>query len=206
MNKISFILCLGILTILIQSCKNPDLFGKPIPSCEWNEKNKVVFYDLKLHYPEGLSSFHNASIPIDKIDRSLLHMLSLKGNADFSTNKAKITINMKADGRACIGEKTIEFLNGSPSISIDAIDVPYVSNAVFIGEVTVGLRTDIFINTIGNDSYYHVMWTATGNDPNGGVVGDIIGTKITYAFLNGTSSIVFPKQGYVIIDGQKNYF
>jgi len=205
MKKILFIVCLGFVLLLFQSC-NTNIFSGTPPPCEWTGSNQVVFYDLRLNYPVDLSPALEMYLPIDKIGRSLTQVLAIKGNADFSTSKASITVNMKADGRACIGEKTIQFLKGSPNVSIGTIDVPYVSNAVFLGEVTVGLRTDIFINTIGNDSYYHVMWTATGNDPNGGVVGDIIGTKITYAFLNGTSSIVFPKQGYVIIDGQKNYF
>ncbi len=176
MKKILFILCLGFLLLLFQSC-NTNIFSGTPPPCEWTGSNQVVFYDLRLNYPVDLSPALEMYLPIDKIGRSLTQVLDIKGNADFSTSKALITVNMKADGRSCIGEKTIQFLKGSPNVSIGTIDVPYVSNAVFIGEVTVGLRTDIFINTIGNDSYYHVMWTATGNDPNGGVVGDIIGTK-----------------------------
>jgi len=179
-----------VFILIFQSCDNIDFGGNPPPTCEWDEENQVVFYDLQLSFPSGLSNWHSNLIPIDKIERSLNNIIEVNGNIG-SSSQAKISVTMKSDGTSCIGEKSVAFMN--------------VSNAVFLGEVTVGIRTDTFVNTVGNGNYYHVLWSGAGNDPNGRIVGNISGTKVTYGNFNGTTSIVISKDGSYMKNGQKVY-
>jgi len=179
MKKIEFIFIAVLLLIVFQSCEDPFGGGEPIPTCEWDENNQVGFTDLQLQHPSGLSNFHINQIPIDGIERSLLNILEINGDTGLPS-RAIITVGMFADGQACFGEKTVSFRQGAPEVSIASINVPFVSNAVFFGEVTVGIESDTFINPTGSDALYYILWEDSGNDPNGGVVGNVTGTKITF--------------------------
>lgn len=194
-----------LLTLILQSCA-PGIPGidNPPPRCEWDEQNQVVFSDLQLKFPSGLSEWHSNLIPIDKTERFLTNILEVDGNT-YNESKAQIGVTIKSDGRTCIGEKSVAFKKGAPEVGISTIQVPFVSNAVFIGEVTVGIRTDTFQNTVGNGNYYHIMWSESGNDPNGGVVGNVMGSKVAYGNINGTTTRVISKDGSYIKDGQKVY-
>ncbi|MCF6169294.1 hypothetical protein [Lutibacter sp.] len=204
MRKLIFSIKAIVFILIFQSCDNIDFGGNPPPTCEWDEENQVVFYDLQLSFPSGLSNWHSNLIPIDKIERSLNSIIEVNGNVG-SSSQAKISVTMKSDGTSCIGEKSVAFMKGASEVGISNIVVPFVSNAVFIGEVTVGIRTDTFVNTVGNGNYYHVLWSGAGNDPNGRIVGNISGTKVTYGNFNGTTSIVISKDGSYIKNGQKVY-
>lgn len=204
MKKLIFSINAILFVLLLQSCEGISLGSNPPPTCEWDEENQVVFYDLQLSFPSGLSNWHSNLIPIDNIERSLINILEVNGNIG-SSSQAKISVTMKSDGNSCIGEKSVAFMKGASEVGISNIVVPFVSNAVFFGEVTVGIRTDTFVNTVGNGNYYHVMWSGAGNDPNGGIVGNISGTKVTYGNINGTTSIVISKDGSYIKNGETVY-
>lgn len=204
MKKIIFSINTILFVLLFQSCENFNPYDNTPPTCEWDEENQVVFYDLQLSFPSELSNWHSNLIPIDNIERSLINILEVNGNIG-SSSQAKISVTMKSDGNSCIGEKSVAFMKGASEVGISNIVVPFVSNAVFLGEVTVGIRTDTFVNTVGNGNYYHVMWSGAGNDPNGGIVGNISGTKVTYGNINGTTSIVISKDGSYIKNGETVY-
>ncbi len=190
MKKASFIIKALLFLFVLQSCEDPNLGGGgTIPTCEWDENNQVGFTDLQLQHPSGLSNFHINQIPIDGIERSLINILEING--DFgSPSHAIITVAMIADGQDCVGEKTVSFMQGAPEVSIASINVPFVSNAVFFGEITVEMKGDTFINPTGSDALYYILWEGSGNDPNGGIVGNILGTKITFNNSNEDGSTV----------------
>ncbi|HHC79497.1 MAG TPA: hypothetical protein ENK46_06415 [Flavobacteriia bacterium] len=202
MKKIEFIFKVLLFLVIMQSCEQFNPVDPITPTCLWDENNQVSFTNLQLHHPSGLSNFHISQIPQDRIERSLVNILEVNGDAG-SPSQAKITVNLKANGDACVGEKTVAFMQGAPEVSIATINVPFVSNAIFLGEVTVGIRGDTFRNTIGSGTFYHIVWTGSGNDPNGGVVGSIAGTKITYSNRDGSSKKkVISKDGCYIQNGQ----
>ena len=53
--------------------------------------------------------------------------------------------------------------------------------------------------------YYHVLWEGSGNDPNGNMDNNRVGLKISHGNLDGTTSVVYSKDGYYIKDGEKVY-
>ena len=81
MKKIIFILKISLLLIVLQSCERVRTGDNNIPVCEWDENNPVVFYDLQLQHPSGISTFHRSLIPLDNIERSLLNIVETNGDA-----------------------------------------------------------------------------------------------------------------------------
>ena len=185
-----------LLVFIFQSCEGFDPRDEPFAGeCEWDENNQVSFTNLQLRYPSGLSNFHLLQIPIDKIDRSLINVLEVNGNSGLPS-QARISVNLKADGNTCTGEKSVSYSQGANEVSISTIKIPFVSNTIFFGEVTVGIRGDTFNNTHGNGAFYHIMWSESGNNPNGGIDGNVLGTKVAYTNRDGTSKkAVISKDG-----------
>jgi len=149
-----------------------------------------------------LSNTHEWQLPFDRIDRTLLSILSRK---DFMVDGdvGQISLNIKADGTTCLGEKSILYKEGAPEVSASSIRVPYVSNAVFYGEVTVGIRTATYGNTVGNGLYYHVMWSASGNDNYGNIDGRMMGTKMEYFTPTGEAEpILISRNGSYVSNGE----
>lgn len=208
MKNLIFILKAVLLIFVLQSCEEVSLGGGNVPDCEWNDNNTVVFYDLQLNHPTGLNTYHQNIIPLDNIERSLINILETNGDAANGENSAYVRVNIKSDGTTCTGEEMVKYLNSEyfGNVGISDIQVPFTSNAVFFGEVTVIIRTDVFNNTVGSDAFYHVVWDETGNDPNGGFVGNILGVKISYINIDGTQSILVGGQdGYLYSGGVKNW-
>ncbi|MCB9425872.1 MAG: hypothetical protein H6584_02415 [Flavobacteriales bacterium] len=187
MKKAYFALFLGAISISVISCK-PPVGGAPIPNCEFNDRHKVVFYNLGLVYPDGLSHYHKASVAIDNKERSLLNILNGKGDANFSSSKAYIITNIKADQKYCKGEKPEKHLPNARTVTTNTIDIPYPSGTVFTGEITVNISSDEYRNTSGVDPYYKVLWTTTGNNPQGGIPGNVMGKKIPLKNKSGRPS------------------
>ena len=61
------------------------------------------------------------------------------------------------------------------------------------------MRTDDFSNIGGGSSLYYVSWTTTGNNPNGGVDGDLIGKKVERNISNKVYS------RYIYRNGRRSY-
>lgn len=187
---------------LLQSCKKPN-FGEgssPEIACEWNEQKTITFYDLQLRIPSrGMSFFFKTQFPeYDGIIRQLTTVMDTRGDHDLSgTSKAEIKTNLKIEGANCSGEKTVTYFKGSSKIGGNALTVPFISNDIFAGEVTVKLRSDAFNEF---NASYQVLWTTTGNDPDN-INGNILGIKLTYSIDD--QSIIIPIHQPVFIDGQE---
>lgn len=206
MKKINFISKLIIIILLLQSCEQVNT--NSTPACEWEDSQIITFTDLQLHHPVTISGYHSTQIPPDKIERHLVNILLINGDAPNTGNSGKIFVNTTiSDG--CVGTESKSYsqfqnlgLVGISNIS----EVPIAINGGFSGEATVKIETDVYHNQSGGDSYYHIYWEETRNDPNGYMVGNIIGEKITHINVNGTNSIVVGGQdGYVYSGGEKNY-
>lgn len=194
----------------MQSCETFDPNENPVPTCVWNDTEIVQFSDLQLKHPTGISTYHSYLIPADKIERNLPNILYTNGDAPNSGNTAKIRVNLYSDGTSCTGNDMAEYSqnNGAEYVGGSSIsEVPFPSNADFWGEVRVTITTDVYNNTSGSDTYYHIKWEEKGNNPNGGLVGIIDGEKRTHININGTQSIVVSGvNGYLYKGGVKNYF
>ncbi|MCH7525329.1 MAG: hypothetical protein IIC74_10095, partial [Bacteroidetes bacterium] len=128
---------------------------------------------------------------------------------DNGENSAKIVVALMSDGMYCIGSESRKYYIGHGEQYVGGAsisEIPFVSNAAFVGEVKVIITTDVYNNYSGGDAYYHVRWEETGNDPNGGIVGNIVGQKITHLNVDGTQSIlVSGESGYLYSGGTKNW-
>ena len=208
MKKLIYSLLTALVLIGLQSC-NREFGPDSVPACDWNDIETVVFYDLQLAHPTGLSGFHYNIIPLDRIERSLINIIETNGDAPNGKNSSNVRANIKPDGTTCTGEPEMvqyNISNYSGNVGASDVKVPFTSNADFFGEVTVTIRTDVFNNISGADAYYHVVWDETGNNPNGGFVGNIMGKKMSYININGTQSILVGGQnGYLYKGGVKNY-
>jgi hypothetical protein len=204
MKKIKYVAFGVVVMVFIQSCSDLGPEGSTIPTCEWDTTEKVVYYDLALKFPSELSLFHKARIPSDMIGRTLWDALDVDGDAASGT-KAEINGTITSNGRYCVGRKTFKHKAGSTKYTGSTIDVPFVSNTSFLGEVTIGIKTDVFVDSNGNDMYYHVTWSGAGNDPNGNINGNLTGTKFSYGNLDGTTSILYSKDGSYIKNGEIIY-
>lgn len=202
-KKVIFYSIIAMSMALLQSCGDFPPPEPTIPPCEWDENNKVVFYDLALHHPSGLSTYHKYRIPTDKVERSLVNVLELNGDGASWKSDAVITVKIIPDPSDCLGSKDLDFEKGDSEVSANTIDIPFVSNATFMGEVTVEIQTDVFINTVGFGNFYHVLWTSSGNDPNGNIAGKIYGKKLPYGNVDGTTSVLYIKEGMVLINGDE---
>ncbi|QTE23848.1 hypothetical protein [Polaribacter cellanae] len=174
--KNTLILFLLIL-FLLSNCKKVDLAKQPIiPVCEFGSKEYINFYDLKLRHPDGLSAAHLNSIPIDKIYRNLESVFEGHGAADYASSiiKGKVI----SDGSFCKGFEKFKFEKGDKKISGSTLQIPFVSNSGFKGEVSVKMRSPTFYNEKGSASYYYVLWEKSSNELNN-IVGDITGKKMT---------------------------
>lgn len=194
MKKIMLAFKAVLLLLLLQSCKNWD--GGPgslkKPNCSWDKTEQVVFYNLQLKYPDGLSDYHTRILPYDKIDRSFIDVILRNSDAGSAGYTANIRANVKSDGTKCIGEKTTTYdkSNYSSGLGGGMIKSPFPSNTAFVGEITVTLKSNVYNNTSGSGAYYHILWEQTGNNPNGGMAGTMIGKKISYFTINGINLIV----------------
>jgi hypothetical protein len=204
MKKIKYIALAVVLLMLMQSC-NDIIGGSTIPTCEWDATEKVVYYDLALKFPSGLSLFHKARIPSDLIGRTLWDALDVDGDAQIGTNSGNISGTITSNGYYCVGQKPFKHNSGSSKYSGNMIDVPSVSNTAFLGEVSIKIKSDVFVDYSGTDSYYHVYWTGAGNDPDGKANGNLTGKKMSYGNVDGTTSILYSKDGSYIKNGEIIY-
>lgn len=201
-NKIFYIILFAILLFgCVDGSFDPN---KPPPSCEWNDTDDISLIGLQLRYPNGLSNFHQIQTGgINGFD--LITVLETKGDA-FSENRAKASADIKASGRTCIGQESVSYKAGATEVGPVSIQIPIVTNVIFDGEVTVGIRTDSYQDTNGNSNYYHIMWNTTTNDyPYSQLNSDLMGVKTSYLFEDETSTYVDPVGGYVIRNGIKNF-
>lgn len=185
---------------ILQSCKEFDPDPNPTVTCEWKEEKNITFNDLQLRIPSsGMSLYFKTKFPeYDGIIRQLTTVINTRGDHDLSgASKAKIKTNLKIEGAGCTGEKTVTYRKGNSKISANSLTVPFISNDVFAGEVTIKLRSDAFAEF---NASYQVLWTTTGNDPDN-VNGNIMGRKVTYSIDD--QSIIIPKHKPVFIDGQE---
>lgn len=194
------LLLMGLLVMALQSCnfsiEDPD---STIP-CEWDEQKNISFYELQLRIPSsGMSYFFLNMFPeSDGIIRQLTTVMNTRGDyAPSGTSKASINTVLKVEGAGCYGEKPVTYYKGDPKISANALTVPFISNDAFAGEVTIRLKSDVFIDYT-NSSSYQVLWTTTGNDPDN-VNGNIYGSKIAYN--SDSQSIIIPRDQPIIIGG-----
>jgi hypothetical protein len=209
MKKIILTLNVATLILLLQSCKDPFKGPYPtkvIPNCSWDNTEQIVFYDLQLKYPAELSDYHTRLLPLNKIDRSFIDVILR--NSDVGSNGfiANIRANVKSDGTKCIGEKTTTYdkSNYTTGLGANMVKSPFPSNTAFVGEITVTLNSNIYRNSTGSGAYYHILWEQTGNNPNGGMPGIMIGKKISYhTFNNGRSAIVPAKENDFYLSGGK---
>jgi len=188
---------------IFQSCKFQDREPQDF-SCEWNIEKTIPFNDLQLRIPSyGMSNYFNNQFPesqTDGIIRQLTTVMDTRG--DYMTSKpsnASLKTTLKLEGTGCIGEKTVTYYQGSPKISGNTVTIPFVSNDVFAGEVTIILRSDVF-QDYANGSSYQVIWRMTGNDPDN-VNGNVYGSKT--GFAGDTQSIILPDDEPVIIEGNE---
>lgn len=197
MKNLIIILKAMFLLVVLQSCSNVVVEGS-VPECEWNDTDMVQFYDLQLRHPSSISIYHSNLIPLDNIERSLINILETNGDAPNDGNSSYVKVNLIPNVSDCYGDETVKYHNYDYSGKVGAsnILVPFVSNADFWGEVTVTIRTDVFNNTVGSNAYYHVLWEETGNNPNGGFVGDIYGTKVSHINIDGDQSLLVGADGY----------
>lgn len=208
MKKLIFIVKAVLLLLVLQSCNN-EWGDSNIPECDWDDTDIVQFYQLELKHPGTISIYHSNLLPPDRIERSLDNILYTNGDAPNNGNTASIDVNLYADGSSCTGSNHRKYIryNGVQYIGATTInEVPFPSNAAFVGEVKVIIKTDVYNNTLGGNAYYHIKWEETGNDPNGGIAGQIDGQKIPYININGTNSIfVGGQNGYMFKNGRKDY-
>ena len=209
MKNIKYILRITLLLLVLQSCTQVDPGGDKNPKCEWNDTDIIYFSDVQLKHPSDISSFHASLIPLDGIERQLPNIIYTNGDAPNGENSAKIVVALMSDGMYCIGSESRKYYIGHGEQYVGGAsisEIPFVSNAAFVGEVKVIITTDVYNNYSGGDAYYHVRWEETGNDPNGGIVGNIVGQKITHLNVDGTQSIlVSGESGYLYSGGTKNW-
>lgn len=167
-----------------------DPIGPHIPHCDWSDTNHVVFYNMEFHHPGSLSNYHE--ILVNYPERDFNNILSVKGDANNTVNRASITVDIKADGSQCRGEQTRKYGSESTKVQGSQIEIPYPLGYIFAGEVTVNAKTDIFINMGSGGSYYHVKWTSTGNNPNGGMQETVYGVKMSHFGIDGSNIYVPP--------------
>ena len=185
-----------VLLLLLQSCKDPYKGGggggPVIPNCAWDKTEQIVFYNLQLKYPAGLSDYNTRQLPNGGIDRSFIDVLLRNGDAGSFGQTANIRANVKSNGTKCIGEKTTTYdrSNYTSGLGGALIKTPFPSNAPFVGEITVTMKSNVYLNTSGSGSFYHILWEQTGNNPNGGMANTMIGKKISYYNTNGRSIYV----------------
>ena len=200
--KTRLLLLAIFVAVLLLSCKEFNIEDDPSPQivCEWNEEKTISFNDLQLRIPtSGISYFFKNQFPeYDGIIRQLTTVMNTRGDHDPSgSSKANIKTNLKIEGDGCTGEKTVTYYKGNSKISGNTLTVPFISNDVFAGEVTIKLRSDAFNEF---NASYQVLWTTTGNNPDN-VTGNILGSKITYSIDN--QSIIIPIRQPIFIDGQE---
>jgi len=208
MKKIMLVFNAIILILLLQSCRDIRPFPEAKPTCSWDKTEQVVFYNLQLMYPAGLSDYHTRLLPYGGIDKFFSDVLVRKGDYAPDPSSANIRINVKSDGTKCIGEKTTNYnsSNYSSGLNGNFIKTPFPSNTAFVGEITVALSSSIYHNTTYSDygAYYHILWEQTGNNPNGGMAGTMMGKKISYYVRNGAKLIVpEPDNDYYYSGGSK---
>lgn len=185
-----------LLLLLLQSCGKFPPPPQAKPTCLWDKTEQVVFYNLQLMYPAGLSDYHTRLLPYDGIDRNFIDVMLRNNDVGTTGVKAEVRLNVKSDGTRCIGEKTTTYnkSNYFNGLGGNMIKSPMPSNTPFVGEITVTLKSNVYNNTSGNGAYYHIIWEQTGNNPNGGMAGTMLGKKITYYTINGAKLIV-PEKG-----------
>jgi hypothetical protein len=200
--KTRLLLLAIFMAVIFQSCRERNFGEDPQPeiACEWNEEKNITFYDLQLRIPSsGMSNFFLNMFPeSDGIIRQLTTIINTRGDyAPSGTSKASIQTSLKVEGTGCYGEKVVIYYKGNSNISANALTVPFISNDVFAGEVTIRLKSDVFIDYTNNSSY-QVLWTTTGNDPDN-VNGNIYGNRLTYNY--DSQSIIIRRDQPIIIDG-----
>lgn len=186
----------------LPSCDGPIPGDSSSEECEWNEQKNITFYDLQLRIPLEMSSFFRTQFPeSDGIIRQLTTVMNTRGDyAPLGASKASIKTALKVEGSGCYGEKTVTYYKGYYQISANALTVPFISNDVLAGEVTITLKSDVFIDYVNpSGSNYQVLWRTTGNDPDN-VNGNIIGNKISYS--PDSQSIIIPEEEPILIGGQ----
>lgn len=207
MKKIILAFKAIILLLFLQSCKKPDFGPKPvIPNCAWDRTEMIIYSKLQLMYPAGLSDYHTRLLPLDKIDRSFLDVILRNSDIGPSGYTGNIRANIKSDGTKCIGERTTTYdkSNYTSGLTGYFIRTPFPSNASFVGEITVTIKSNVYNNTLGNGAYYHILWEQTGNNPNGGMANTMYGKKIAYYTINGRQLIVpDERENYYISGGRR---
>lgn len=148
-----------------------------IPPCEWDDTEMITDYDLTLGFPGGLSSLHLSLIPFDRIERSFLNILETDGNAEPAST-SRLNGTMTPDGSQCTGSRSFNYEKGNPNVFINQVNVPFPSNADFVGDVALQLRTDLFVNTVGPGACYYIKWDGASINPEWGLDVDQMGVKI----------------------------
>lgn len=171
--------------------------GPSKPKCEWTITNHIVLWNMQFHYPSSISAWHETQLLNDP-EVTFNGILETKGDANAYTNKASITVDIKADGSQCTGAANPQKYNyNSNKINGTQIEIPYPNGYIFYGEITLNVKSDIFNNNSSGGSYYHVKWTSTGNDPRR-MKENVRGTKMTHWDLNGTLFYMPPPMGIYI--------
>lgn len=190
LKKMTF-LALAFVLLVAGTCGGNPASGTGVPNCKWDDTNNIVFYNLALKFPSEISNYHKNLIPSNNIETSLINILETDGDIPNSSSKSYVFYKATADGTRCKGFKQNKFSKGDPNVTGNSVKIPYVSNTVFEGEVKVNIRSDIFNNYVGGGAYYYVIWQTVGNNPNGGINGNIIGVKTTTNSYNIYSDVIF---------------
>lgn len=207
MKKIDFFLIAVLLSTILQSCDTFNPNDTPVPACEWDSNETYFIDDLQLKYPSDLSTWHENQIPFDRIERNLLNLLNNYLPDGGLEPKAKISVKLIASGDACTGtspaDKNIFLRDNYTDVGASSLTLTVPSNAPFNGEVTIGVRSDTFLDFSGNGNYYHVMWSGSGNNQSQ-IPGNLVGTKVSYYNPDGSAQAkVISKNGCYWENGQQ---